>query len=153
MPRRAADQPVTRHRSMRLWPISSSSPSACLYWGRDAARRYPRLILGYFLLGVFGFRLFVESIKNVQGVLGDRYRQHYGLNMGQIPQHPFILAGMVHDHLRLPPSVRPRARHHTNERISPPSTGVERVLPPSVRLEQLYLYNIYTRYVPSPSGL
>ena len=37
-----------------------------LYWVRDAARRYSGLILGWFLTGVFGFRFFVESIKNVQ---------------------------------------------------------------------------------------
>ena len=65
-----------------------------LYWGRDAARRYPGLILGYFLLGVFGFRLFVESIKNVQESWEIGLVQHYGLNMGQLLSIPFILAGL-----------------------------------------------------------
>ena len=65
-----------------------------LYWGRDAARRYPGLILGYFLLGVFGFRLFVESIKNVQESWEIGLVQHYGLNMGQVLSIPFILAGL-----------------------------------------------------------
>ena len=65
-----------------------------LYWGRDAARRYPGLILGYFLLGVFGFRLFVESIKNVQESWEIGLVQHYGLNMGQFLSIPFILAGL-----------------------------------------------------------
>ena len=65
-----------------------------LYWGRDAARRYPGLILGYFLLGVFGFRLFVESIKNVQESWEIGLVQHYGLNMGQYLSIPFILAGL-----------------------------------------------------------
>ena len=65
-----------------------------LYWGRDAARHYPGLILGYFLLGVFGFRLFVESIKNVQESWEIGLVQHYGLNMGQLLSIPFILAGL-----------------------------------------------------------
>nr|WP_314687696.1 prolipoprotein diacylglyceryl transferase [uncultured Porphyromonas sp.] len=65
-----------------------------LYWGRDAARRYPGLILGCFLLGVFGFRLFVESIKNVQESWEIGLVQHYGLNMGQFLSIPFILAGL-----------------------------------------------------------
>ena len=65
-----------------------------LYWERDAARRYPGLILGYFLLGVFGFRLFVESIKNVQESWEIGLVQHYGLNMGQFLSIPFILAGL-----------------------------------------------------------
>lgn len=65
-----------------------------LYWGRDAAHRYPGLILGYFLLGVFGFRLFVESIKNVQESWEIGLVQHYGLNMGQFLSIPFILAGL-----------------------------------------------------------
>ena len=65
-----------------------------LYWGRDAARRYPGLILGYFLLGVFGFRLFVESIKNVQESWEIGLVQHYGLNMGQFLSIPFILSGL-----------------------------------------------------------
>ena len=65
-----------------------------LYWRRDAARRYPGLILGYFLLGVFGFRLFVESIKNVQESWEIGLVQHYGLNMGQFLSIPFILAGL-----------------------------------------------------------
>ena len=65
-----------------------------LYWGRDAARRYPGLILGYFLLGVFGFRLFVESIKNVQESWEIGLVQHYGLNMGQLLSIPFILSGL-----------------------------------------------------------
>ena len=44
-----------------------------LYWVRDAARRYSGLILGYFLTGIFGFRFFVESIKNVQEAWGGQY--------------------------------------------------------------------------------
>ena len=66
-----------------------------LYWRKDAARRYSGLILGYFLLGVFGFRFFIESIKNVQESWEIDMVQHYGLNMGQLLSIPFAVAGVA----------------------------------------------------------
>ena len=66
-----------------------------LYWRKDAARRYSGLILGYFLLGVFGFRYFIESIKNVQEPWEIDMVQHYGLNMGQLLSTPFAVAGVA----------------------------------------------------------
>ena len=66
-----------------------------LYWRKDAARRYSGLILGYFLLGVFGFRYFIESIKNVQEAWEIDMVQHYGLNMGQLLSIPFAVAGVA----------------------------------------------------------
>ena len=66
-----------------------------LYWRKDAARRYSGLILGYFLLGVFGFRYFIESIKKVQGSWEIDMVQHYGLNMGQLLSIPFAVAGVA----------------------------------------------------------
>ena len=66
-----------------------------LYWRKDAARRYSGLILGYFLLGVFGFRYFIESIKNVQEPWEIDMVQHYGLNMGQLLSIPFAVAGVA----------------------------------------------------------
>ena len=66
-----------------------------LYWRKDAARRYSGLILGYFLLGVFGFRFFIESIKNVQESWEINMVQHYGLNMGQLLSIPFAVAGVA----------------------------------------------------------
>jgi prolipoprotein diacylglyceryl transferase len=66
-----------------------------LYWRKDAARRYTGLILGYFLLGVFGFRYFIESIKNVQEPWEIDMVQHYGLNMGQLLSIPFAVAGVA----------------------------------------------------------
>ena len=66
-----------------------------LYWRKDAARRYSGLILGYFLLGVFGFRYFIESIKNVQESWEINMVQHYGLNMGQLLSIPFAVAGVA----------------------------------------------------------
>lgn len=66
-----------------------------LYWRKDAARHYSGLILGYFLLGVFGFRYFIESIKNVQEPWEIDMVQHYGLNMGQLLSIPFAVAGVA----------------------------------------------------------
>ena len=66
-----------------------------LYWRKDAARRYSGLILGYFLLGVFGCRYFIESIKNVQEPWEIDMVQHYGLNMGQLLSIPFAVAGVA----------------------------------------------------------
>ena len=66
-----------------------------LYWRKDAARRYSGLILGYFLLGVFGFRYFIESIKNIQEPWEIDMVQHYGLNMGQLLSIPFAVAGVA----------------------------------------------------------
>lgn len=40
--------------------------SMWLYWYRDAAQKYTGLIIGYFMIGVFGSRILVESIKIVQ---------------------------------------------------------------------------------------
>ena len=65
-----------------------------LYWVRDAARRYSGLILGWFLTGVFGFRFFVESIKNVQEAWEVDMVLNYGINMGQLLSIPFVIAGV-----------------------------------------------------------
>lgn len=65
-----------------------------LYWRRDAARRYSGLILGYFLTGVFGLRILVESIKNVQEPWELDMLSSIGLNMGQLLSLPFVLAGL-----------------------------------------------------------
>ena len=65
-----------------------------LYWVRDAARRYSGLILGWFLTGVFGFRFFVESIKNVQEAWEIDMVLRYGINMGQLLSIPFVIAGV-----------------------------------------------------------
>lgn len=66
-----------------------------LYWRRDAARRYSGLILGVFLTGVFGFRFWVESIKNVQEAWEQSLIAQWGLNMGQLLSIPFVVAGVA----------------------------------------------------------
>ena len=68
----------------------------CMYldWVRDAARRCSGLILGWFLTGVFGFRFFVESIKNVQEAWEIDMVLNYGINMGQLLSIPFVIAGV-----------------------------------------------------------
>lgn len=65
-----------------------------LYWKRNAAQRYSGLILGYFLTGIFGARLVVESIKNVQESWELDMIQTIGLNMGQLLSIPFVLVGL-----------------------------------------------------------
>ncbi|MDO4691272.1 MAG: prolipoprotein diacylglyceryl transferase [Porphyromonadaceae bacterium] len=65
-----------------------------LYWKRDAALHYSGLILGYFLTGIFGARVIVESIKNVQESWELDMIQAIGLNMGQLLSIPFVLVGL-----------------------------------------------------------
>lgn len=64
-----------------------------LYWRRDAARRYQGLITGVLFLCVFGSRIFIESVKNVQEPWELDLIASYGLNMGQILSIPFVLVG------------------------------------------------------------
>ena len=66
-----------------------------LYWCRDAARRYSGLIVGYFLIGVFGSRFFIESIKNVQEAWEQQLVASWGMNMGQLLSIPFVLGGLA----------------------------------------------------------
>lgn len=65
-----------------------------LYWCRDAAVRYSGLILGYFLVGIFGIRIIVEHIKNVQEPWELDLMASIGLNMGQLLSVPFVLVGL-----------------------------------------------------------
>ena len=64
-----------------------------LYWKRDAAQKYSGLILGYFLVGVFGSRFLIESIKNVQEAWEVSMVADWGVNMGQLLSIPFVLVG------------------------------------------------------------
>lgn len=65
-----------------------------LYFCRDAARRYSGLILGFFLTGVFGSRMIIESIKVVQEPWEHELIATVGLNMGQLLSVPFVIAGV-----------------------------------------------------------
>lgn len=64
-----------------------------LYWKHDAAQKYSGLILGYFLVGVFGSRFLIESIKNVQEAWEVSMVADWGMNMGQLLSIPFVLVG------------------------------------------------------------
>lgn len=57
-----------------------------LYWKTDAKQRIG-LILGISLIGIFGSRVLVESIKNVQ----EAFESDMLLNMGQVLSIPFVL--------------------------------------------------------------
>lgn len=65
-----------------------------LYWCRDWARRFEGLLSGVFFVGVFGFRFFVESVKNVQEPWELDMISSYGINMGQALSIPFVFAGL-----------------------------------------------------------
>lgn len=66
-----------------------------LYWRRDAARRRPGLILGWFLFGTFAARLVIERLKFVQEAWELRWVETIGLNQGQILSIPFVIAGIA----------------------------------------------------------
>lgn len=66
-----------------------------LYWKRDAARRRPGLILGWFLFGTFAARLVIERLKFVQEAWELRWVETIGLNQGQILSIPFVIAGIA----------------------------------------------------------
>lgn len=64
-----------------------------LYWRKDMARRYQGLIFGVLLLCIFGSRILIESVKNVQEAWELDLIASYGLNMGQILSIPFVVVG------------------------------------------------------------
>lgn len=59
------------------------------YWKKEAGR-YEGRIFGWFLIGIFGFRLLIETIKENQ----EAFEQGMILNMGQILSIPFVVAGV-----------------------------------------------------------
>lgn len=65
-----------------------------LYWRRNAARRYEGLILGWFFVGIFGSRFFIEGIKQVQEPWEIDMIATWGVNMGQALSIPFVVAGV-----------------------------------------------------------
>ena len=64
-----------------------------LYWRCNAQER-PGLILGVFLIGIFGSRFFIEYVKNVQEPWEVGMRNSIGLDQGQILSIPFVIAGI-----------------------------------------------------------
>lgn len=60
-----------------------------MYWKREDYK-YPGLLFGIFLIGIFLSRFFVEFFKNVQ----ESFEENMLLNMGQLLSIPFIIAGL-----------------------------------------------------------
>jgi len=60
-----------------------------MYWKREDYK-YPGLIFGVFLIGIFLSRFFIEYFKNVQ----ESFEEGMILNMGQLLSIPFIIAGI-----------------------------------------------------------
>lgn len=61
-----------------------------LIYKKKGARSEPGLLFGIFLIGVFGFRIFVEQFKENQ--VG--FEEELALNMGQILSIPLVIAGI-----------------------------------------------------------
>lgn len=64
-----------------------------MYWKKNLEER-PWFLTGFFFTWVFGFRFFIEFVKNVQVESEYGLIAQYGLNMGQILSIPFILLGI-----------------------------------------------------------
>ncbi|MCC8035626.1 MAG: prolipoprotein diacylglyceryl transferase [Rikenellaceae bacterium] len=62
-----------------------------LYFKKDAARRYPGLMFGTGLTGIFSSRFLIEFLKRPQ--VG--FEENMTLNMGQLLSVPFIAAGAL----------------------------------------------------------
>ena len=62
-----------------------------LYYRKDAGRRYPGLLFGVGLIGIFLSRFLIEYVKNDQV----DFEATMFLNMGQWLSVPFIIAGIV----------------------------------------------------------
>ena len=60
-----------------------------MYWKREDYK-YPGLIFGVFLIGIFLSRFFIEFFKNAQ----ESFEEGMLLNMGQLLSIPFIIAGI-----------------------------------------------------------
>ena len=62
-----------------------------MYYRKDIARRRPGVMFGIFLIVLFGFRFFVEFIKNPQ----EEFERGMLLDMGQWLSVPFVILGVV----------------------------------------------------------
>ncbi len=83
--------------------IATSCLCMWLYWKKGAVK-YPGLIFGIFLIGIFLSRFFVEFLKNNQ----EAFEDAWVINMGQVLSIPFILAGciLIYRALRLKNKVK-----------------------------------------------
>ena len=66
-----------------------------LYYKKDTARRYPGLMFGVALIGIFLSRFMIEFVKEVQEPFEEKMIDAIGINMGQMLSIPFIIAGVV----------------------------------------------------------
>lgn len=83
---------IPRHPSQiyeALFYLAVFGLTMFLYWKRGWGSR-PGGIFGVFLIGIFGFRIFVEMLKENQ----EAFENGMVLNMGQCLSIPFVLAGL-----------------------------------------------------------
>ena len=62
-----------------------------MYYRKDVARKRPGVMFGIFLIALFGFRFFVEFIKNPQ----EEFERGMLLDMGQWLSVPLVILGVV----------------------------------------------------------
>ncbi|GAD05886.1 prolipoprotein diacylglyceryl transferase [Porphyromonas crevioricanis] len=65
-----------------------------LYFCYNATRKYNGLIVGVFLIGIFGSRFFIEMLKLVQEPWELQLIDSIGMNMGQLLSIPFLALGI-----------------------------------------------------------
>ncbi|MDO4672139.1 prolipoprotein diacylglyceryl transferase [Falsiporphyromonas endometrii] len=65
-----------------------------LYFKRNITAKYNGMIVGIFLIGVFGSRFFVEMLKLVQEPWEIDLVNKIGLNMGQVLSIPLVILGI-----------------------------------------------------------
>jgi prolipoprotein diacylglyceryl transferase len=99
-----------------------------LYFGKDAGRKMPGMMIGVMLTGVFASRFLIEFIKLPQ----EAFEENMALNMGQILSIPFILAGLalivwsVANHKKNPDPADPVRRSFYYVKNQPKATAKNR---------------------------
>jgi prolipoprotein diacylglyceryl transferase len=85
-----------------------------LYW-RTKEKTKPGFLFGWFLIGVFGFRFFVEFLKENQ----EAFEAGMVLNMGQILSIPLVLIGiyLVYTSRKRPLPVQSQAPKDKSKKI------------------------------------
>lgn len=84
---------IPRHPSQIYEALAYLIVFGILVWLYQRKKAYQRegMLFGTFLIGIFGFRLFVETMKANQ----EAFEEGMTLNMGQLLSIPFIVAGIT----------------------------------------------------------
>lgn len=96
-----------------------------MYYRKNYGRRYPGVMFGVGLIGIFLSRFLLEFIKNPQV----QFEESMALNMGQLLSLPFIIVGVVmvwygFSH-PAPEPAKGGQSHKTKERLAAQQTGTK----------------------------